>query len=77
LASSLVVDDQRGQFDVEIVGEALVQGAEIDVAGAHDAGGVLVVNQGQEQVLQGGVLVLALVGVGDGAMKGFFERARK
>jgi hypothetical protein len=73
----LVVDDQRGQFDVEIVHQALLQSVEVDIAGPHDPGRVVVVGERQQQVFQRGVLVLALVGVSDGAMQGFFKWARK
>ena len=72
-----VVHDQRAQLVVDIVGERRAQRAEVDVAGAHHAGGVLVVDEGQQQVLERRVFVLALVGVGDRAVQGFFEVARK
>ena len=74
---SLVVDDQRAQLIVHVVGERGSERAELDIAGAHHAGGVFIVDQAEEQVLQGGIFMLALVRVGDGAMQGFFELARK
>ena len=72
-----IVHHERAQFGVHIVGEGGAKGAEVDVAGAHHPRGFLVVDEGQEQMLQGCVLVLTLVGVGYGAMKGLFEGARK
>jgi hypothetical protein len=72
-----VLDDQAAQIGVEIVGQRLLQRREINVAGAHHPGGVLVVGEGQEQMLQGRILVLSLIGVGHGAVEGFFEVARK
>jgi hypothetical protein len=67
-----IVDHEALQLVVDIAAEALLQLAEIDFAGAHDAGGIDVVDEGQEQMLQRGVFVLTLVSVGDGPMEGFF-----
>ena len=57
--------------------KAVKGAAQIDIAGAHHPGGVLIVDEGEQQVLQRGVLVLTLVGVGDGAVERLFEVARK
>jgi hypothetical protein len=46
---------------------------EIDVAGAHDGGGVLVVDQGEQQMFEGGVFVAALVGEGESPVKGLLR----
>ena len=68
---------QRRQIIVDIQRQRRLQRGEIDVAGAHDAGRVRIVDQRQEQVFKGCVLMTALVGVADGAVQGFFERTRK
>ena len=72
-----ILDDQAAQFGVEIAGQGLPDGRQVHVAGAHHPRRVLVVRQGQEQMLQGRILVLTLVGVGHGAVEGLFEIARK
>src|SRR5262249_9185304 len=50
---------------------------EVDVAGAHHRGGVLIVDQRQQQVLERGVFVVALVGERQGPMERLLEVARK
>ena len=72
-----ILDDQAAQLGVEIAGQRLLDGRQVHVAGAHHPRRVLVVRQGQEQMLQGRILVLTLVGVGHGAVEGLFEIARK
>jgi hypothetical protein len=54
---------QRRKLRVQIFNEAVPQDIEIDVARAHDTGGVAVVDQREQKMLQRGVLVLTLVGV--------------
>jgi hypothetical protein len=68
-----VIDHQRCELGVEIVDQALFQRRHIDVAGAHDRGGVGVVEQGQQQVLQRREFVLSLIGVGHRAVDRFFQ----
>ena len=70
-----IVHDQRAELVVHIIGKRRAQGSEIDVAGAQNPRGILIVQQGQEQVLQGCILMLALIGIGHGAMQGVFEWA--
>jgi hypothetical protein len=72
-----VIDDDRGELGVEIVHEALLQRAHVDVAGVHHRRGVLVVDQGEQQVLGRGVFVLSIVGELNRPMKRIFEVARE
>ncbi len=72
-----IVHDQRTQFGVQVVDQVLLQHRQVDVAGAHDGGRLLVVSEAQQQVLERRILVLALVGVGHGAVEGLFEVARE
>ena len=76
-ASRRALDEQVGELVVEIFDDARAQGVEIDVAGAHDGRGVAVVEQRQQQVLQRGVFVVALVGVRQRAVQGRFETLRE
>ena len=72
-----VIDDEGSQFVVHVVREGGAQRPEFDIARPHHAGGFFVIDQTEEQMLQRRVLMFALVRVGDGAMQGFFELARK
>ena len=70
-----VVRDQVGQLVVDIGQDLAAQPVEIDAAGAQHRDRVLVLGQRQQQVLEGGVFVPPLVGVGEGPVQGFFEVA--
>ena len=73
----VAVADQVLELGLEIGGEAASQLVEIDIAGAHDRGRVLVVDQRQQQMLERGVFVMPLVGERQRAVQGLFEAARK
>ena len=75
--TNYVDNDQRAQLVVHVVGQRGAQRSQLDVTGAHDAGGVLVVDQREEQMLEGRVFVLSLIGIGDRPVQGLFELARK
>ena len=60
-----------------IVDEAAAQLVEIDVAGPHHRGGVLIVDQRQQQMLERRVFVMPLVGERQRAMERLFETARE
>ena len=71
------VGDQVGELAVDVLDEVAAQNVEIDIAGPHDGGRVLVVDQGEEQVFEGCVFVTALACEREGAVKGLFKTARK
>ncbi len=77
LESCAPVGDEVRELRVDVFDEVAAQHVEIDVAGAHDRGRVLVVDEGEEQVLERGVFVAALVGKREGPVEGLFEAARK
>jgi hypothetical protein len=56
----VAVADQILELALEIGGQAAPQLVEFDVAGAHDRGGVLIVDQRQQQMFQSGVFVMPL-----------------
>ena len=66
------IGDEVGQFRVDVIDEVAAQRVEIHVAGAHDCGCILIVDEGEEQMLEGGVFVAPLAGEGESAMKGLF-----
>ncbi len=65
------------EFALEIGGQAAAQLVEIDVAGPHDGGGILIVDQRQQQMLERGVFVMALIGERQRAVERLFKVARK
>ena len=71
------VGDQVLQLGFQIGDQAAPQLVEIDVAGAHHGGGVLVVDQRQQKVLKRRVFVVALVGERQRTVKRLFEAARE
>ena len=72
LESSTPVGDEVRELRVDVFDEVAAKHVEIDVAGAHHRGRVLVVDEGEEQVLERGVFVAALAGEGKGPMEGLF-----
>ena len=66
---------QIGELGVDIFDQAAAQHVEIDVAGAHDRGGVLIVDQRQEQMLQRGIFLMALAGERQRLMQGLLKTA--
>jgi hypothetical protein len=69
------VGDEVRELRVDVLDEVAAEDVEVDVAGAHYGGRVLVVDEGEQKVLQGGVLVPTLAGEGEGPMKRLFETA--
>ena len=70
-----VVGDEVGQLVVDIGQDLAAQPVEIDAAGAQHRDRVLVLGQRQQQVLERGIFVPPLVGVGQRPMQRFFEIA--
>ena len=70
--NAFVVDLQIVQFVVEIFDQVGAQDLDFHVARLQHRGGVPVVQQAQQQVFQGGVFVLPLVRLGQGAMQSLF-----
>ena len=70
-------DDEVVELGVEILDDVLAQLVEIDVAGAHHRRRVGIVDQGQQQMFERRIFVVALVGERQRLAKGLFERAGK
>ena len=71
----LVARHQLGQFLVDVLLEVAPQQVEIDVARPHHRGGVAVVDERQQQMLERRQLMIALAGQRQGAVQGLFETA--
>jgi hypothetical protein len=71
------VRHEVGEFGIDVLDEVAAQDVEIDVAGPHDRGGILIVDESEEKVLKGGVFVAAFAGQRQSAVEGLFKAARK
>ena len=67
--------DEVGELGIDIFGEVGLQLVEVDVAGAHDGRRVLVVDQREQQMLERGEFLVALVGEAERLVEGHFEGA--
>ena len=65
------------EFGFDVGGQAALEFFQIDVAGAHDGGRILILEQREQQMLERRVFVVALVCEGERPMKRLFEAARK
>ena len=71
------VGDQGGEVVLDEVLDRLAKVDEVDAAGLHDAGRVRLLDQHEEQMLQGRQLVTAGVGLRQGRMDGLFKGIRE
>jgi hypothetical protein len=71
------IGHEIGEFTVHVVDQVPAQDFEIDIAGSHDSGRILVVDQCKEKVFEGCVFVSALTRESEGSVKGLFQTARK
>ncbi len=65
--------EQGGELVVEELGDAGPELVDVDRARLHDGGRVAIVEQRQQEVLERGVLVVALVGVLERSVQGGFQ----
>jgi hypothetical protein len=71
------VGDQVRQLGVDVLHQVAAQQVEIHVAGAHDSGRILIVDERQKQMFQGRVFMPALSRKGESSVKRLFKTARK
>ena len=67
------IRDEIFELRVDIFHQIAPQNVEIDIAGAHDGGRVLILDQGEQQMFQCRIFVVALIGRGQRTMEGLFE----
>ena len=67
--------DEVFELLIDIFDEVFVSTSRSTDAGAHDGGGVLVVDQAQQQMFERRIFVVALVGDGESPMERLFEIA--
>ena len=60
----------RFSSSFDICGEAAAQLVDVDIAGPHHGGGVLVVDQREQQMLERGIFVVPFVGEREGPVEG-------
>ena len=73
----VAVADQVLELALEIGGQTAPQLVEIDVARAHDRGGVLIIDQREQKMFERRVFVVALIGERQGTVERLFKVARK
>ena len=74
----LAVDiDEVGELGVDIFVQVGAQLVEVDIAGPHDGGGVLIVGEREQQMLERSEFLVALVGQAQRLVESHFERAGK
>jgi hypothetical protein len=71
------IGHEVGEFAIDVIDEIAAENIEIDIAGSHDGGRILVVDQSQEEVFEGCVFMPALACESEGSVKGLFQTARK
>ena len=69
----IIARHQVAEFIVDVIGDRLAQCVEIDVARAHHSRRIRVVDQCQQEVLQGRIFVMALIGAASGPGAGPFQ----
>ena len=67
------IRNQTLKLVVEIVDDAVAQGIDVDIASAHDANRIAVVDKRQQQVLKRRIFVFSLIGIFQCAVKGGFQ----
>ncbi len=64
---------QVGEFGVDVFEQVAAQDIQIDIAGAHDGGRILVVDQREQQMLERGVFLMTLAGEGQRLVESLFK----
>jgi len=64
-----------GELGVDVFDEIAAEHVDIDVAGTHHGGGVLIFEERQEQMLERSVFLMALAGQRQRLMQGLFKTA--
>jgi hypothetical protein len=71
----VAVRDQVFKFGLDVFDQVAPDRFQVDIAGPHDSRSVLIVQQGQQEMLQGRILLLPFVGEGQSLVERFFKTA--
>jgi hypothetical protein len=71
------IGHEVGELAVNVIDQVPAKDIEIDIAGPHYGGRILVVDQCEEEVFEGCIFMAALASESEGSMKGLFKTARK
>ena len=69
------LDDKAVQLVVDVARDGLAERVDVDAAGAHDGGGVGIVDQREQQMFERGEFVSVFVRDGEGAAQRLFQRS--
>jgi hypothetical protein len=70
-----VFDRERREILVDIFGEPGPKRVEIDIAGAHDLGGIRIVDQREQEMFQRRIFMMAFAGEPDRPVQRLFQTA--
>ncbi len=59
-AALILFNDQAGELGIEIMGQLLTELFQFHLAGGHHLGGILILDQGEQEVFQSGIFVVSL-----------------
>ncbi len=66
------VAGQVRELGVDVIDQAALERVDLDVAGAHDSGRILVIHKGEQEMLQRRVFVPSLASERQGSVEGLF-----
>ena len=61
------------KLGIDVFDEIAPQLLQVDVAGPHDGRGILIVHERQQKVLERGVFLVALIGIGERLVQRLFK----
>jgi hypothetical protein len=73
----IITCDQVAELLVDIIANSATQLFKINIAGAHDGRSVGILDQRQKQMLERGIFMVPLIGIGQRLMDRLFKTVRK
>jgi len=77
LGFAAVARHQPGEVMIEVMSNVAAQAVEINAAGPQDGDRILVVDEGKKKMLERGLFVAPLVGIGERPVKALLEISRQ
>ena len=65
------------EFGIDIIEQLFPEHVDIDITGTHDRGSIAIINQRKQKMLERRILMAALIGILERAMKSFFKTGRE